>query len=139
MQVAKAFEIVPLDETVAGDILQMNGCWALRLDGDYALYLNGQHQGTPQIVIPQPCLRLKGYDGIVVDFESISNATTSDPQSKNPLVVVDQGYALVARIDGEDRFYNFAGKQVAARPAVQTGPWMATAAVSGSAKSLRLF
>ncbi|WP_455948156.1 hypothetical protein [Lelliottia jeotgali] len=139
MQVAKAFEIVPLDETVAGDILHMNGCWALRLDCGHALYLNGQHQGIPQVVIPQPCLRLKDYDGIVVEFENLSYASSSDLHSKNPLVVVDQGYALVARIDGEDKFFNFAGKETAARPAVQTGPWMATAVVSGSAKSLRLF
>ncbi|MDV6189873.1 hypothetical protein RYH75_11470 [Stenotrophomonas geniculata] len=139
MQVAKEFEIVPLDETSPGDILQMNGCWAIRLDNDYALYLNGKHEGVVEIVVPRPCLRLKDYDAILVDFSSMSHATSSDPNSPNPLVIHEQGHALYAKIDGEEKLFNFRGKELSARPTIQTGPWMAIAAVSGTAKSLKLF
>lgn len=139
MQVAKAFEIVQLDQTAAGDILQSNGCWAFRLECNYILYLNGKYQGVAEYAGPRHCLRLKDYDGIAVDFASISDATAVDSDSKNPLVIIDQGHALLATIGGEDKLFNFFGKEISVVPALRTGPWMATAVVSGTAKSMRLF
>lgn len=139
MQVANAFEIVQMNNTAAGDILQMNGCWAFRLDCDYVLYLNGKHEGVAEFAGPRHCLRLKNYNGIGVDFASISDATTSDESSQNPLVIVDQGYAFSTKIGGEDKLFNFFGKEISAIPAIRTGPWEATAIISGTSKTLRLF
>lgn len=139
MQVAKAFEIVRMDQTVAGDILQSHGCWAFRLEGDYVLYLNGKYQGVAEYAGQRYCLRLKDYNGIAVDFASMSDATAVDSNSKNPLVIIDQSHAFLATIGGEDKLFNFLGKEIPAVPALRTGPWMATAVVSGTAQSMRLF
>lgn len=139
MQLANAFEIVRLDETSAGDILQSSGCWGIRLECDYVLYLNGEHQGVAEYAGARHCLRLKNYNAIVVDFAKASDATASESDSQNPLVIVAQGHALVATIGGDVKLFNMLGKEIPNTVAIRTGPWSANAVIAGTTKSIQLF
>lgn len=138
MQISTAFEMVQRDQTVAGDILQIRGAWALRLEGGYLLYLNGLFEGLAELAGPKLCLRLKGYKGIAVDFAGALDATTADVESPNPLVHIAAGFALYASYEDKARLFDFAGKEIDSVPYIKAGPWIATV-YHNNGSELRLF
>lgn len=140
MQIHKAFEIVKKSDRVTGDLLQINGSWAIRLEDPYILYLNGKFEGgVSPSADDEFCLRLRDFKGLLVDFDSHSQATNESRSSTNPLVFVERGYALHAFIGDEDQLYLLNGKRTDMAPYVQSGPWHGSAVMQGTVKTLDLF
>lgn len=139
MQVSTAFEMVKRNETELGDILLIAGSWGLRVNVNRILYLNGPKCGKAELTDDKPCLRLKGFTKLTVDFDELSDASTSDQQSKNPLVHVANGFALYAAIGNEHVLFDFDGKQIDNQPSIRTGPWIAKAHDPAKQIEVRLF
>jgi len=140
MQIHKAFEIVKISDTVMGDLLQISGSWAIRLEDPYILYLNGRLEGGVSSSADDDfCLRLRDFKGLLVDFDSHSQATNENRSSANPLVFVEGGYALHASVGDEDQLYRLNGKRTDMVPYVQSGPWHGSAVRQGTVKTLDLF
>ncbi len=139
MSASKSFELVRRIDTTPGDILQLRGCWALRLDPDRILYLNGGDEGRADRASDKLCLRLVGYKGISVEFASLSDATNGQADSSNPLVHVQNGYALRVKMSDGDVLFNFLGQRLEEQPFIQAGPWIAQAHGEDKYSPLRLF
>ncbi len=139
MKVNTAFEMIPRDKTELGDILQIAGSWCLRVNVNRILYLNGRSAGNTEPVDDKPCLRLKGFKELGIDFADISDATTDDHQTKNPLVHVANGFAFYAKIGSDHVLYDFDGKQIDSQPCIRTGPWIAIARNPVNNVEVRLF
>lgn len=139
MQNAKAFEMVKRDDTATGDILQIMGCWAMRLEGDRILYLNGHYEGHAERVSEKPCLRLRGYRGLTVEFDELGDATCSQSDSKNPLVHVANGYAFHAVLGQENVLFNLLGEKIESEPSIRAGRWTATAHRKDQGSPLKIF
>lgn len=120
------FELQRNDLTHQGDILQMDGEWLVRTEGDLVLFLSGPRSGNMLRTGDAPCLVLKKRPGFVIRLDSLRSASaTSNIREQLPTAAYsDEGVILLGYENGEFKQSFFLdGSKSDAKPKILMKGW----------------
>lgn len=120
------FELQRNDLTQQGDILQIDGEWLIRTEGDLVLRLTGSRSGQILRTGDAPCLVLKKRAGFSIRLDSLQSASAiSTIRDHMPTAAYsDEGLILLGYENGEFKQSFFLDGSVSdAKPKITMKGW----------------